>query len=898
MSNKIMLLDGNSLINRAFYAIPLLSTADGTYTNAVYGFLNIFFKLIDEERPDYVAVAFDLPHPTFRHKHYDKYKAHRKSMPDELRPQIQTLKDLLSKMNVRTYEMEGFEADDILGTLAVKGLELGLAPVIVSGDKDMLQLCTETLEVRIPKTKAGKTEVERYFAHDVVEKIGVTPTQFIDVKALMGDASDNIPGVAGIGEKTALKLIQEHGSVEAAIEAAVAENATAKKPTKVIQSLAENADIAMLSKHLATIDTNVPVDFNPANVTADGFYNDESRAEVIRLGLKSFFERFSTYELDNPFLSNNTPQVTANYSAITTLAELEAYADALPAHQIVAFASISVDGDFTGISISYSVDAATFIKFSNDLPKEAALNKLSTFFQSEYHPKAVLDYKRELTILYPYDINLRGVEFDASLASYVIDSSKTLYSCADISSDFLGKHVQILEDILGKGKARKKLSEITETELLNAACLESSVIFEATPILQEKLEANDQTKLFHDMELPLARVLHDMEVCGISVSKQELVDFGKRLDADIEELTNDIYELAGETFNINSPSQLGTILFEKLGLKGSKKTKTGYSTAAEVLEKLANKHPLAGRVLKYRTYAKLKSTYVDGLIPLINPATGKLHSTFSQTITATGRISSSEPNLQNIPVRLELGRELRKAFIPSNADFVFLDGDYNQIELRVLAHLSGDETLVKAFTEGQDIHRLTASQVFDTDFDLVTPGQRNAAKAVNFGIVYGIGAYSLSQDLNITVKEAESYIAGYFARYPRVKTFMENTVEQARSLGYASTMFGRRRPIPELNSANFNMRAFGERAAMNMPIQGTAADIIKIAMIRVHKQLNEGNFRSRLILQVHDELLLEVCRTELDAVQQILKTEMENSAQLSVPLVCSFNVGESWYDTK
>ena len=897
MTKKIMLLDGNSLINRAFYALPLLTTPDGTYTNAVYGFLNIFFKFIDEDQPEYVAVAFDLPHSTFRHEKFDGYKGNRKPMPDELRPQIQTLKGLLTRMNVCTIDLPGFEADDILGTLAVKSLALGLAPVIVSGDRDMLQLCTDTLEVRIPRTKGGKTEIERYFERDVVEKIGVTPAEYIDVKALMGDASDNIPGVAGIGEKTALKLIQEFGSVEAAIKASE-ENAASVKPPKAAQNLAANADIAILSKHLATIVTDAPVDFSLEDAGTDGFYNPESQEEIVRLGFKSYFERFSTYTLSAvQGISDKNETPSADYSVIESSAELVKYAADLPRYSAVAFATIGDDGELEGMSVSHAERCAVFVRFGEDLTQKQGLEVLAPFLESE-HPKAVLDYKRELTVLSANGVSLRGVVFDASLAAYVADSSKASYSHADISLDFLNEPSPTLGDILGKGKARRKISEVAAAELLGAVCQESDVVLRAMPLLERRIEDNGQSELFREIEMPLARVLYDMETYGINMSKEELVAFGRKLDANIQELTDDIYSLAGEVFNINSPSQLGVILFEKLGLKGSKKTKTGYSTAADVLEKLAGKHPIVGRVLKYRTFAKLKSTYVDGLIPLINPDTGKLHSTFSQTVTSTGRISSSEPNLQNIPIRLELGRELRRAFIPSSSDYVFLDGDYNQIELRVLAHLSGDETLIGAFNEDQDIHRLTASQVFGTHFDLVTPGQRSAAKAVNFGIVYGMGAYSLSQDLSISVKEAESYIAGYFARYPRVKTFMDKTVETARSLGYAETLFGRRRPIPELGSSNFNLRAFGERAAMNMPIQGTAADIIKIAMVRVHRRLTEAGFRSRLILQVHDELLLEAHREELEDVRQLLKTEMEGSAQLTVPLLCSFHVGESWYDAK
>ena len=900
MKKKILLLDGNSLINRAFYALPILTTPDGTYTNAVYGFLNIFFKLFDEDKPDFAAVAFDLPAPTFRHKQFGDYKGDRKPMPQELRPQIGTLKNLLAMMNVKTFEMEGFEADDLLGTLAAKSLGLGLAPVIVSGDRDMLQLCTDVLEVRIPRTKAGKTEVERYFAQDVKERIGVTPTEYIDVKALMGDASDNIPGVAGIGEKTAVKLVQEHGSLEAAIRAS--KESTAAKPTKVVQSLRDNEEIALLSKHLATIVTDAPISFDLAETGTDGFYNAVSRAEILRLGFKSYFERFATHtpalaKAESAAGDASGEEADAGCTLIDTPEQLEAFARELSASDMVAYTSVVDDDGLAGFSISCSAQGSVFVRICESLPRGRVLEILAPFFASE-QAKAVPDFKRELGLLRGAGTELRGVRFDASLAAYVADSSKASYSHADIALDILGEHVRTLEDVLGKGKARKKLAEADAQEITRVVCNESRVVLKAAPLLRRQMADNGQQELYDEMELPLARVLHDMEVHGIRVSKEELESFGRKLDTGISELTADIYDLAEEEFNINSPAQLGAILFEKLGLKGSKKTKTGYSTAADVLEKLEAKHPIVGRVLAYRTYAKLKSTYVDGLIPLINADTGKLHSTFSQTVASTGRISSHEPNLQNIPVRLELGRELRKAFIPSGPEYVFLDGDYNQIELRVLAHLSGDETLIQAFNEDQDIHRLTASQVFNTHFDLVTPGQRSAAKAVNFGIVYGMGAYSLSQDLKISVKEAESYIAGYFARYPRVKVFMDAAVETARERGFAATLFGRRRPIPELNSPNFNQRAFGERAAMNMPIQGTAADIIKIAMVRVHKSLTERGLRSRLILQVHDELLLEAHRDELDEVRGILRQEMEGSAQMAVPLVCSFHTGESWYDAK
>ena len=882
-------IDGNSIINRAFFAIPVLTTSAGVYTNAVYGFMNIMLKLFDDEKPKYAAVAFDLPGPTFRHKNFEGYKATRKSMPQELRPQFVTLKDLLSKMGIAIFECEGYEADDILGALATKSLDMGLSPIVVSGDRDLLQICTDTLEVRIPKTKGGRTEVECYFAADVEALMGVTPTQYIDVKALMGDASDNIPGVAGIGEKTAVKIIQEYGSLDNALD-----NIQTIRPPKAAKSLSENRELAILSKKLATIITDVPISFTAASIALGNIYNEASFDEVRRLEFKSLMPRFSSIPKKGEDVNDNRIN---NTRIIEDIESLEALVASLSGCKEVSLAYVSDKDKLVGFAIATkSQNSYVSLRSMIDWQAVKALTPLLSSVVYVHDLKAVL----MLLSSYGGGATLTNA-IDASLAAYMLDSSKNSYSCFDISESILGEHIQTLEDIQGKGKTRLLLSALSPLEISSIVCREADVLLRATPIMMDQLRKNGEEDLYNKVELPLARVLCDMQIEGISVNREELSNMGIRLDETIAEVSSEIFALAQEEFNLNSPAQLGVILFEKLGLKGSKKTKTGYSTAADVLEKLKGTHPIIGRILKYRTYAKLKSTYIEGLTPLVNHSTGKIHSTFSQTVASTGRISSSEPNMQNIPVRLDIGRELRRAFVPSSSEYIFLDADYSQIELRVLAGLSGDSSLISAFENGQDIHRLTASQVFATDFELVTPMQRNAAKAVNFGIVYGIGAYSLSQDLDISVKEAEEYIAGYFMRYPLVKSFMDESIEKARSLGYAQTFFGRRRPIPELASSNFNLRSFGERAAMNMPIQGTAADIIKIAMIRVNNSLRHT--KSKLVLQVHDELLLEVHRSEIEEIKAMVLKEMTSEMSLGgrvlpVPLECNFSFGESWYDTK
>ncbi|MCL1787632.1 MAG: DNA polymerase I [Defluviitaleaceae bacterium] len=894
---KILLIDGFSILNRAFYALPPLSNKEGEYTNAVFGFMNIFFRFCDEENPDYITVAFDLPQPTFRHEAYGAYKGTRKGMPDELRAQVPTLKNLLEKMHINIAECAGFEADDVIGTLAAKAEAEGIEPVIISGDRDLLQLATDTVKIRLPKTKAGKTEVEDYYAADVLAKYGVSPQAFIDVKALMGDTSDNVPGVPGIGEVTATKIITAYGSLDNAI-AHVGEI----KPKKAAENLAEFEDQARVSKMLVTIVQDVPVEL--CLVPPQDMWNPDAQAEIRRLELKTLIKRFESKET-----GQTAPARELTYHIIKDQVGAAAFFEKLKnTGEAAAFYPLWDDTTLVGLALATASDITYIATDSGELSlfsepglsQEELLAAAKPWLES-VAPKCVYDYKSEARRLYTYGITLGGIALDTMLAAYIIDPLAANRSPADIAGIYLQEMLPVPDDILDnkgkRGKDRKALRDVpVETAAQYAAAI-ADALLRVKHILEETLTAHGQTDLYHQIEMPVAATLLDMEVTGMKVDRDILQSYGDVLNTRILQLTTAIYDLAGEEFNINSPAQLGVILFEKLGLKGGKKTTQGYSTAADVLDKLADKHPIIPLVLEYRAHAKLKSTYVDGLLPLINPVTSRIYSTFNQALTATGRLSSAEPNLQNIPIRMPLGRELRKAFVPREGA-VFVDADYSQIELRLLAHMSGDETLINAFREGQDIHRLTASQVLGIDPEKVTPEERSNAKAVNFGIVYGIGAYSLSEDLNISVKEADAYIAGYFAKYPGVKRYIDNTVETAKTSGYVATLFNRRRPMPELKSPNFNTRAFGERVAMNMPIQGSAADIIKIAMINTTRRLQAEKLEAKLILQVHDELLLEVPQAEVEKVTHILQEEMENAVQLDVPLVADVHVGDSWYDTK
>ena len=878
MSEKLMIIDGNSIVNRAFYGVPLLTDSEGRYTNGVYGFLNIFFKLFDEENPDYVGVAFDLHAPTFRHKMYSEYKGTRKGMPEELRGQMPILKEVLQAMNIACFELEGYEADDILGTLARMGEEKGFDTTVISGDRDLLQICTEKTKVRIPKTSKGRTEVEDYGPAEVMEKYGVTPREFIEVKALMGDTGDNVPGVPGIGEKTAIKIIQEYKTVENAI--AGWENI---KPKKASENLRDYAEQARMSRVLVEIDTNAPIQADFEEMKAGKPYSAETYGLFKRLGFKSMLERVSTESVDNK----------TEILILKDKKDTENFINKLKGE--TAYVIISQEDKIEGIAFA-GEGVTAWAECGENFTDTELVESAKPFFTGDIK-KIAHDGKSDIRILRKYGVEITPFVFDTAIAAYILNPMRDSYNYDDISSEFLGEICPSEEEILGKGKAKTDIFALDSEKRAEFAARQALVNYRAKDVMVKKLEENGQTSLYYDIELPLIFVLADMENYGIKVDKTTLEKYKISLEESIEETTKEIYELAGEEFNINSPKQLGTILFEKLGLHGGKKTKTGYSTAAEVLESLRYESPIVDKILYYRQIAKLKSTYADGLLAVINEKDSRIYSTFNQTITATGRISSTEPNLQNIPVRLELGREFRKVFIPDDG-YVFVDADYSQIELRVLAHMADDKTLINAFKEGQDIHRLTASQVFNVDFDKVTSKQRSDAKAVNFGIIYGMGAFSLAKDLGISKKMAEDYIKGYFAKYPNIKKYMDKTVEDAAVNGYVTTIYGRRRPVPEINSGNFNRRAFGERVAMNMPIQGSAADIIKIAMINVAKKLKENNLRSRLILQVHDELLIETAEDEVDFVKEMLKDEMEHAAGLNVPMDVDVHSGRSWFEAK
>ena len=806
-------------------------------------------------------------------------------MPEELREQMPLLKEVLQAMHIPIFEQEGFEADDILGTLSALAEKNGIVPVVVSGDRDLLQLAGETLKVRIPKTKGGRTETEDYYAADVQAKYGVTPAEFIDMKALMGDTSDNIPGVPGIGEKTAAKIITQYHDIETAIA-----HAAEIKPKKASENLAAYQEQARLSKFLATIVRDMPLEWDKEILKIGDMFNQTAYELVKRLEFKSMFSHFEG--------SASAPkQAEQTYRFVADREGAKEVLAALKKGE-VGYAFVYENEEGQGLALYQEQLGGVWMEASMAFLMQELLEIFQPFFADSAYRKIGHDVKKDIRFLRSYGYNGFTAEFDTAIGAYILNATGSSYEYDDIAATFLNETYPSQEEVFGKGRTKKTFAALPEAERTAYGARQAEIFFRARKVMEERLAENEQKSLFYDMEMPLIYVLADMEKYGIKVDKVALLAYQKRLGESLDGMEEEIYALAGEKFNINSPKQLGVILFEKLGLKGGKKTKTGYSTAADVLEKLRTAHPIVERILHYRQLAKLKSTYADGLLAVMDAETEKIYSTFNQTITATGRISSTEPNLQNIPVRLELGRELRKIFIPESAEFCFLDADYSQIELRVLAHISGDESLIAAFKSNQDIHRMTASQVFHVPFDEVTPLQRSNAKAVNFGIIYGKGAFSLGQDLGISRKEAEEYINAYFARYPKIKTFMEDTIKNGAKNGYVSTLWNRRRNMPELQSSNFMQRAAGERAAMNMPIQGTAADIIKLAMIKVHRALQEGGYRSRLILQVHDELLIEAYKEEKDAVAKILKENMEHAADLLVPLDVDVHEGASWFEAK
>ncbi len=879
MSEKILLIDGHSILNRAFYGIPDLTNSEGRHTGAVYGFLNILFRILDEEKPDYLTVAFDVHEPTFRHKIYSQYKGTRKPMPSELREQVPLIQELLTAMGIKIVSKGGYEADDLLGTLAKKSEQKGMDVTILSGDRDLLQLATEKVMIRLPKTSKGKTTIEDFHGEQVLEKYQVTPPQIIELKALMGDSADNIPGIPGVGEKTATKLIVQYGSIENAHD-----HLEGIKPNKAKESLRDHYDLAQLSKTLATINTDSPLEYDYQEARLGNLYTQEAFQLCKRLEFKNLLSRFENVSAEEETLEEN-------FFTCEDLAGAESIFEKAASCEHVGIDLLMDDEAVYGLGIALSKEEIYYIPSEGLITGEYLCGKVRDL--SERVILCAMDIK---ALLKHVRISDASRIFDIGIGVYLLNPLKSSYSYDDVAREYLdGSIFPSREDLLGKTSFRKAWEESREG-LFRYACYVAYTVCASRELIEEKLKETDMWKVYQDIELPLVFTLHSMEQWGICVRGEELKTYGEKLSIRISELEESVYQQAGEKFNINSPKQLGVILFEKMKLSGGRKTKTGYSTAADILEKLAPEHPIVKDILEYRQLAKLKSTYADGLGAVI-AEDGRIHSTFNQTITATGRISSTEPNLQNIPVRMELGRLIRKVFVPEEG-YVFLDADYSQIELRVLAHMSGDEMLIQAYREAQDIHRLTASQVFHVPFDEVTDLQRRNAKAVNFGIVYGISSFGLSQDLSITKKEAADYINKYFETYPKIKGFLDGQIEMAKEKGYVVTMFGRRRPVPELKSSNFMQRAFGERVAMNSPIQGTAADIIKIAMNRVYKRLTEEGLKSRLVLQVHDELLIETKVEEIEEVSRILEEEMKGAAALSVELDVDMHQGNNWYEAK
>ena len=871
MSEKIVLIDGHSILNRAFYGVPDLTNSEGLHTNAIYGFLNILFKILEEEKPEYLTVAFDVHAPTFRHKMYTEYKGTRKPMAEELRQQVPVMKEVLRAMGIKLIEQEGYEADDLLGTISVLAEEKGMDVSIISGDRDLLQLATEKVKIRIPKTKKGKTEIENYYAKDVLEKYFVTPKEFIDLKALMGDSSDNIPGVDSIGEKTATKIVMQFHSIENAYE-----HLEEVKPPRASKALGEQYDKAQMCKELATINVAVPIAYEFDEAKLGHLYTEEAYVLFQKLEFKNLLSRFDVSapensveayfkivhtkkEADEIFVNAGKKDVVGVVFGKNTENVLPLFASSAEMNHVgIAFGDEEIYTIYTGEDIAFSY-------------LQEKLNELTSVVKTI----SICNIKEALKwISFTQEKNA----FDPIIASYLLNPLKSDYEFEDIAREQLNIYID-------EKTAEEKKS-----------CYAAYTAYKSVFSLRERLEEKKMAYLFTDIEMPLAFTLFNMEQAGVKVKAEELKTYGQQLAGKISELETEIYEIAGETFNINSPKQLGIVLFEHLNLPNGKKTKTGYSTAADVLDKLAPDYPIVSKILEYRQLTKLKSTYADGLANYIQED-GRIHGKFNQTVTATGRISSTEPNLQNIPVRMELGRLIRKVFVPEE-NYVFVDADYSQIELRILAHCSEDESLISAYKEARDIHRITASQVFHIPFDEVTDLERRNAKAVNFGIVYGISSFGLSQDLSITRKEAAEYIENYFKTYPGIKAFLDDTVAHAKEEGYVVTLFGRRRPVPELESGNFMQRAFGERVAMNAPIQGTAADIMKMAMIGVNRALKEKQMKSKLVLQVHDELLIEAYKDEVDEVKSILKKEMEQAVTLRVPLDIDMHTGNSWYEAK
>lgn len=876
---KVFLIDGNTYCYRAFYAIRNLANSKGQPTNAIYGFVTMLNKLINEEKPDYLAISFDLKGPTFRHKKFEDYKAHRKPMPDELISQMPIIKEVIKAYRIPIFELEGFEADDLLATMAKELVALGLEVYLVTGDKDALQLVNSHIKVFNPQKE------NLVYDHDMVkEKFGVEPEKIIEIIALMGDSTDNIPGVPGIGEKTAVGLIKQFGSLDKVLE-----KVETIEPERLRSNIKQYSKQAILSRELAILDREVPISF------------DLEKLRLKEPDTEKLFNLFQELEFRNLLKEvASDEKVKTNVETILNKEDFNSFLRDLEKENCFSFdfETTSPDpmkADLVGISFCAQEGKAYYLPLKELKKKVSVISNLRPIWENEKTTKIGQNLKYEIIILENLGINLAGQLFDTMVASYLLNPSKPNHNLDDICLEYLNHKMIPIADLIGSGKNEISMAQVPLDKISYYAGQDADIPFRLKKILEKKLAPKDLDHLFYNIEIPLTRVLAAMEIAGIAIDTDFLENISKQLTKDLTSLTKDIYEIAGEEFNINSPLQLRRILFEKLKLPTIKKTKTGASTDESVLQKLATQHTLPAEILKYRELAKLKSTYVDALPQLLNPKTKRIHTSFNQTVTATGRLSSSEPNLQNIPIKTEIGRQIRKAFIPGDKDYLLLCADYSQIELRILAHISKDKNLIRAFEENRDIHTHTASLVFGVNENAVTTEMRTSAKTVNFGIIYGMSPYGLSQDLRIRAEEAKSFIDAYFERYPQVAEYMKDTIQFARENGYVKTIFSRRRYIPEINNSNMNLRQFAERTAINTPIQGSAADLIKVAMINIAHELKD-KFRSKLILQVHDELVFEVEKKELDTVKGIVKKKMEEAVKLRVPIKVTIKTGKNWLE--
>ena len=900
--SRLILVDGNSIMNRAFYGImgsKMLTTSDGTYTNAVYGFLSILFKIEEDLNPDYIAVAFDLKGPTERHKMYEGYKANRHGMPDELAQQMPIIKDVLKAMNIKIIEKQGYEGDDILGTLSKEAEEQGIDVTILSGDRDTFQLTSDKVTVRIPRTKMGKTENEDYDRTRVLEEYGIEPKELIEVKGLMGDTSDNIPGIPGVGEKTALNLIRHYKTIDNLYKEVETNESLIDVKGKLKEKILENKELAYLSRKLGEINRQAPIETSVEELKKQEWNNQEVYNLFKYLRFNRYIDRFN---MENSNAGQTPNEQLFEKEAVNEVEKIkEIIEKAKKANELIYY--IETDELETKDTIinkkikSISVYDKELKKAYYILLEEDKIQLFKEIFEDNNVKKIGYKQKIDYILLREKEINVSNFYYDIELAAYILNPTESKYNLEKLAIDYLKLDIN---EYNKKEEKQINLFEAQENKTENEIeknCMYVYTIYNVYEKTMEKLKETNQLDLFNNIEMPLVKVLADMQYIGIYVDKNELVEFGNTLKNEIEKLTGEIYKLAGEEFNINSTKQLGIILFEKMKLPVVKKTKSGYSTDVEVLEKLKNENEIVSKILDYRQLVKLNSTYVEGLIPYINDKDNRIHSYFHQTVTATGRISSSEPNLQNIPTRFDLGKQIRKVFKPKEG-YVFVDADYSQIELRVLAHIADDEHMIEAFNNNEDIHRQTASKVFDIPMEEVTSKQRSDAKAVNFGIVYGISDFGLGEQLGISRKQAKLYIEQYLDKYQKIKEFMENIKESAKKEGYVETLFNRRRYIPEMNSNNYMVRQFGARVAMNTPIQGTAADIMKIAMIKLFNELKERKLESNILLQIHDELLLEVKKEEKDEVEKLLKDSMEGAMQLKVPLKVELSEADNWYEAK